>query len=125
MSRLIAAALLAALTTQPASAEQTGYAARYRPGLMERAAEIHGVRVPAGRELCASPTQPLGTLLTVTSRISGHVWRCVVSDVAHPRDRAHILRRGIVIELPPAGALHLCASIVDPPRQCPVIVSRG
>jgi len=122
MTRLLAAALLAALTTQPASAEQTGYAARYRPGLMERAAQIHGVSIPPGRELCASPTERLGTLLTVTSRVSGRVWPCIVVDIAHARDRAHILRRGIVIELPPAGAMHLCGTVRERPSQCPVIV---
>src|SRR6187551_1902236 len=101
MARALVPLILSALLIQPAQAAQSGFAARYRPGLMERAAEIHGVRVPPGRELCASPLHPLGTLLTVTSRITGRVWSCIVGDIAHARDRAHILRRGIVIELPP------------------------
>jgi hypothetical protein len=125
MTRLMVAALLAALTTQPASADQMGYAARYRPGLMERAAQIHGVSIPPGRELCSSPTERLGTLLTVTSRISGSVWRCVVVDIAHARDRASILRRGIVIELPPIGAMHLCGSVRGRPSDCPVRVEHA
>lgn len=122
MTRLLFPFLLASLLVEPASAAHTGYAARYREGLMERAAEIHGVRVPPGRELCASPIERLGTLLTVTSRASGRVWRCVVVDIAHSRDRAAILRRGIVIELPPAGAMHLCGSVRQRPSDCPVSV---
>lgn len=123
MTRLLLPLLLAALLPMPVSAARTGYAARYRSeGLMRRAAVVHGVHVPAGLEVCASPHQPLGTVISVRSRRG--VWRCIVGDVAHPRDRASILRRGIVVELTPRGAMVICGSVREPPRQCPVTVTK-
>lgn len=123
---LAVSALLTSLlvtTTAQAETADVGVAARYRSErTMRRAAEIHGVAVPAGLEACASPLEQLGTLLVVTSRRLGTVWRCLVVDVAHPRDRAHILRRQIVVELTPRGAMHICGSVLDPPRLCPVVV---
>lgn len=125
MTRLLLSALLAGLLVEPASAAQQGYAARYRSeGLMRRAAAVHGVEVPAGLEVCASPYHALGTIITVRSSRRGTSWRCIVGDVPHDRDRASILRRGIVVEVTPRGALRLCGSIQDPPSQCPVTVER-
>lgn len=130
MKRLLLSALLAALLIEPASAAPMhGVAARYSSErLMRRAAEIHGVTVPRGYEVCASPIERLGTRLTITSRVRGRagaVWRCVVGDIAHPRDRATILRRGIIAELTPRGALHLCGTVRDRPEQCKVTVERN
>lgn len=130
MTRLLCAALMAMLCIAPASAERVhGFSARYATDAkMARAAALHRVEVPATRKMCASPFHPLGTLLTVTSRVrgrAGRTWRCVVVDVAHERDRATIIRRGIVIELPPSGAMHICGSVTEPPRQCVVSVERG
>jgi hypothetical protein len=122
MMRLLVPVLLS--TLMPLAATQTGFAARYRSeGLMRRAAAVHGVTVPAGLEVCASPHLSLGTLITVRSRRG--VWRCIVGDVVHPRDRASILRRGIVVEVTPRGALRLCGTIREPPSQCPVEVTKG
>lgn len=87
---------------------------------MRRAAAIHGVEVPLGVEVCASPYHPLGTLIEVKSVRRGTEWRCIVGDFPHPRDRASIVRRRIVVELTPRGAMHICGSVREPPRQCPV-----
>lgn len=123
MSRLLFPFLLASLLVEPASAAHTGFAARYRSeGLMRRAAAVHGVAVPAGMEVCASPHHALGTIITVRSSRRRTAWRCIVGDVPHARDRATIVRRGIVVEVTPRGAMALCGSIADPPRQCPVTV---
>jgi hypothetical protein len=117
---LLCAALLAGLL-QPA---QTGYAARYSTeGKMRRAAALHGVDVPAGVEVCASPHHALGTVIVVRS--SRGVWKCVVGDVPHARDRAAIVARNIVVEVTPRGAMRLCGSVREPPRQCPVTVERS
>lgn len=123
MTRLLFPFLLASLLAQPASAAHTGYAARYRSeGLMRRAAAVHGVEVPAGLEVCASPHHALGTVITVRSSRRRTAWRCIVGDVPHARDRASIVRRGIVVEVTPRGALRLCGTVEEPPRQCPVTV---
>lgn len=123
MMRLLFPFLLASLLTRPASAADAGYAARYRSeGLMRRAAAVHGVTVPVGLEVCASPYHALGTVITVRSARQRTTWRCVVGDVPHARDRASIVRRGIVVEVTPRGALRLCGSVEEPPRQCPVTV---
>jgi hypothetical protein len=126
---LAALALLTLAMPADASPSTAGYAARYRSDrLMWRAAEIHGVRVPPGRSVCASPTQKLGTLLKVVSRVKGRegrILRCIVGDIAHSRDRASIIRRGIVVELAPSGALHVCGTIAEPPAQCKVRIEGG
>lgn len=108
------------------AASMTGYAARYSSeAKMRRAARIHGVDVPNGMEVCASPHHALGTVITVRSARRKTAWRCIVGDVAHARDRAAIIERGIVIEVTPRGAMRLCGSVKDPPRQCPVTVERA
>jgi hypothetical protein len=120
---LILAALLAGLL-QPARAAQTGYAARYSTeAKMRRAAAVHGVEVPAGMEVCASPHHALGTLIEVRSRRRGATWRCIVGDVPRDHDRAAIVRRRIVVEVTPRGAMRLCGTVQEPPRQCPVEVA--
>lgn len=125
MTRVLLSILLAVLLVEPASAAQTGYAARYRSEqVMRRAAELHGVDVPAGLEVCASPHQALGTVITVRSSRRGTSWRCIVGDVPHARDRASIVRRRIIVEVTPRGALRLCGTVQEPPSQCPVEVSR-
>lgn len=125
MKRLLLSALLAGLLAPaPASAApQRGYAARYRSeGLMRRAAAVHGVEVPSGLEVCASPHHALGTVITVHSRTRATAWRCVVGDIPAEKDRASILRRGIIVEVTPRGAIRLCGTVREPPRQCPVEV---
>lgn len=124
MTRLLLSALLASLLAQSASAAHTGYAARYRSEqLMRRAAAVHGVEVPDGLEVCAATYHPLGTIITVRSSTRRTAWRCIVGDVPHARDRASIVRRNIIVEVTPRGAMRLCGSVEDPPRQCPVEVS--
>ncbi len=123
MTRLLLPFLLASLLVEPASAAHTGYAARYSTeAKMRRAAAVHGVAVPAGMEVCASPHHALGTIITVRSSRRRTVWRCIVGDIPHARDRAAIVKRGIVVEVTPRGAMVLCGSVEEPPRQCPVTV---
>lgn len=92
---------------------------------MRRAAAVHGVDVKPGLEVCASPYHALGTIITVRSSTRSTAWRCIVGDVAHPRDRASIVRRGIVVEVTPRGAMVLCGTVREPPSQCPVTVKRS
>jgi hypothetical protein len=101
-----------------------GYAAHYGVGKMERAADIHGV--PRQACMVASSYYPLHTQLLVRTKFMSKAVVCVVADISHPRDIAHIRKRGIVIELG-AKNIHLCGlSRVgqEPPRKCPVEVQR-
>lgn len=122
--RLLVVALLAMLAIEPATAgPRHGIAARYRSEqIMRRAAAVHGVEIPSGMEVCAATYHPLGTVIEVRSRRRGTVWRCVVGDVPHPNDRAAIVRRGIVVELTPRGAMEICGSVKERPERCPVTV---
>lgn len=114
-------ALLLALLLPPvvAAHPQRGYAAYYRPGLMERVSRNRGL--PLVGCMIASPYERIGTWLTVRS--AKGVRRCRVTDVPQPRDRSAILRRGIVVELDYASNRALCPRN-EPPRRCAVEVSR-
>ncbi|GIV96926.1 MAG: hypothetical protein KatS3mg057_1583 [Herpetosiphonaceae bacterium] len=108
----------------PAQTEYVGFAAHYRPGLMTQVAHNRGM--PLVDCMVASPFLPLGTWVTVESQKYGVRKICRVTDVAHPRDRENIIRRGIVIELDFQSATQICRISYygqEPPRACPVIVS--
>jgi hypothetical protein len=120
-AKLVLAALTLHSTTPAMSQAQTGYAARYRQGQMERTAAIRHMQQPRGTCLIARLLpRDLGKWYTVTGLRTGHSRRCLVVDWAHPRDRGRIARRGIVAELRHEDAAYICGSVTDPPRQCPV-----
>lgn len=109
MTRLLVAALLAGwLLVEPAAAHQTrhGYAVHYRPHLMERVSRNRGL--PIVGCMVASPYHRIGTWLTVSSAQRGRTLHCRVTDVPHPRDRAQIIRRQIIVELDFESAKILC-----------------
>ena len=112
-------AVVCALLLVPVQAERSGYAARYKNGLMEQVAENRGMWA---RHMVASPYEPLGAWVTVCSRRG--CMRALVIDVCHPRHCRRIRAKGIVVEVSHQDARWLCGSVVDPPRQCPVVVSR-
>lgn len=128
MTRLLLSALLAgALLAEPAAAHRTrtGFAAHYRPGLMERVSRNRGL--PVVGCMVASPYHRIGTWLTVTSAKRNKTLHCRVTDVPHPRDRKAILRRNIIVELDFGSAKILCGITrvaQDPPWACPVGVGR-
>lgn len=103
--------------SQAAPRTQRGYAAYYRPGLMDRVSHNRGL--PVVSCMIASPTERIGTWLTVTSRRGQR--RCRVTDVCHPRDCRAIQRRGIVVELSYEINRVLCRAN-HPPRECIVEV---
>jgi hypothetical protein len=121
--------LLGSLTvTGPSPVEAkrsySGYAAHYRPGLMAKVSRNRGL--PVVSCMVASPFHRVGTWLTVTSRKNGRSLRCRVTDVPHPRDRARIVRRGIVVEVDftSAKALFGIRRVGQlAPRDCKVIIS--
>jgi len=119
---LITALLALSLAAPSPVGATTGFAARYRIGLMEKVAVKRGI-APVGC-LVASPFERIGTRLRITSLVNERQRTCTVVDVAHPRDRARIIERGIVVELSHQDARTLCGSVVDPPRQCRVVVKR-
>jgi hypothetical protein len=100
----------------------TGYAARYRKGLMARVAQRRGM----AQEKCmvAATHHPLGARLRVTGEVTGVSLSCRVVDIPHPRDRKTIERRGIIIEVSHENALAICGSTRQAPRDCPVRVVR-
>lgn len=102
---------------------QEGYAARYASGVMARVARVRGIA-------------PASCMVALTSahEITGRQWvwvlgkrtavlrRCKVVDLPEDRDRQALEERGIVVELDHGSAGAICGSVVDPPRQCPVVV---
>lgn len=74
------------------------------------------------------------TSLTSARDITGDQWvwvlglktevllKCLVVDLPQNKDRPNLQRRGIVVELKYESAKLICGSVVDPPRQCPVLV---
>lgn len=102
---------------------QSGYAARYAPGVMQRVARVRHI-----------PAEPCMVALTSARRITGgqHVlvvgkrtgtarW-CVVVDLPQDRDRKALEQRKIVVELDRESAQAICGSVMEGPRQCPVLV---
>lgn len=104
---------------------QEGYAARYASGVMGKVADNRGLT-----------WAPCMVALTSARKISGRQWvwvlgtrtrvlrRCKVVDLPQNRDRQRLKEREIVVELDHGSAGAICGSVVDPPRQCPVIVWR-
>lgn len=116
---LAALVLLLPTATVAAPRVQHGYAAAYRAGLMERVSRNRGL--PVVGCMIASPTHRIGTWVTVRS-VRGQR-RCRVTDVPHPRDRAAIVRRGIVAELDFRSNRALCPRN-ERPERCRVEVTR-
>ena len=101
--------------------QHRGYAAHYRPGLMERVAQRRGM--PQTPCMVATPYVALGRWVQVQSRKNGQVLRCRVTDVPHPKDIPLLRKRNIVIELNFSSARILCnihRTGQEPPRACPV-----
>lgn len=96
---------------------QRGYAAHYRPGLMEQVARNR--KLPIVACMVASPHHAVGVWLTVESARGRRV--CRVTDVPHQKDRAAIVARKIIVELDHGSNRALCP-VNEPPRKCPVRV---
>ncbi len=117
--------LFASLSIDAVDARQrhAGFAAHYRPGLMDQVARRRGMpRVPC---MIASPHYKLGTWVDVKSRKNGRVLRCRVTDVPQPYHRARLRQRNIVVELDFKSATVLCnirRPNQEPPRNCPVVI---
>lgn len=123
--------ILALLTPVPRAVaarpeEHRGFAAHYRPGLMERVARRRGL--PKTECMIASPFYELGSWVQVRSEKYDQVLRCRVTDVPQPRHRALLKKRTIVVELDFASAKTLCNIKrvgQEPPRACPVVLTRS
>ena len=126
--RLMAAlAIICNLLTPPAVAaprERKGFAAHYRPGLMEKVSKRRGM--PVVRCMVASPHHKLGAWVLVRSTKNKQERKCRVTDVPRKSDRPALIRRNIVVELDYKSAKVLCGIKYAghlPPRACPVIVT--
>lgn len=123
---LVGGALIIGLSVIGAAAKETvrtqkGYAAHYSPNVMERVSKNRGM--PIVDCMIATPRGPLGEWVTVESRLTGAVKECRITDIAHPRDRANIEKRGIVAEFGYANIKEMCNLNYygeEPPRACPV-----
>lgn len=127
---VVAAVLLAIMASAaPAPAAQqrwTGFAAHYRPGLMQRVARVRGMEIVAC--MVASPHHRIGTWLSITSAKRNKTLACRVTDVPKARHRAALIERKIVAELDFESAMILCGikrPSERPPRDCPVVVTLG
>lgn len=100
----------------------SGYAARYRPGLMGKVSDNRGI--PRENCMVAATFESIGTWVSVTGQRTGTTLRCKVVDVPAPRDRSHIQARGIIVEVAHKNALAICGSTRERPQDCPVIIRR-
>lgn len=120
-------AIVCSLVSPPAVAaprERRGFAAHYRPGLMEKVAQRR--RMPVVRCMVASPHQKLGAWVMVRSTKREQELKCRVTDVPRKGHRAALIRRKIVVELDFKSAKVLCGIKYSghlPPRACPVVVT--
>lgn len=106
-----------------AALRRAGFAAHYRPGVMEAVSRARGL--PLVDCMIASGQEPIGRWLTVSSTRARR--RCRVTDVCRPRDCTTIKRRRIVVELDFRSAQALCGIATfgqAPPSACPVEVWR-
>jgi hypothetical protein len=118
--------LFATLSVNAAQAreQRVGFAAHYRPGLMDQVARRRGMpRVPC---MVASPHYALGSWVKVRSQKNARFLYCRVTDVPQPYHRARLAQRKIVVELDFKSATFLCNIRwvkQEPPRTCPVVLS--
>jgi hypothetical protein len=105
---------------------RVGFAAHYRPGLMDQVARRRGMpRVPC---MVASPHYTIGSWVIVRSQKNSRVLHCRVTDVPQPYHRARLQQRRIVVELDFKSATMLCNIRwvkQEPPKACPVIIVRA
>jgi hypothetical protein len=109
-------------TITAAPREYRGVAARYSPGTMIRVAHNRGI--PVENCMIAATHERIGTWVTVTGIRTKKSLTCLVVDVPAPKDRRTIERRNIVVEIQHKHAITLCGSTREPPRMCPVLISR-
>lgn len=102
----------------------TGFAAHYRPGLMEQVSRVRGLQiVPC---MVASPHYRIGVWLTIESSKFKQKLECRVTDVPQPAHRKRLIQRKIVAELNFESAKILCGIKrlrEAPPTACPVVVT--
>ena len=118
--------LFASLSIDAALAreQRVGFAAHYRPGLMDQVARRRGM--PRVACMVASPHYALGSWVKVRSQKNARLLYCRVTDVPQPYHRARLQQRKIVVELDFKSATLLCnirRSKQEPPRACPVVLS--
>lgn len=117
---------VAPIPTQAAGDTWTGFAAHYRPGLMQRVARVRGMEIVAC--MVASPHHRIGTWLSIHSAKYKKTLNCRVTDVPKAAHRAALIKRKIVTELDFESAMVLCGIKrlrERPPSACPVVVTLG
>ncbi len=95
--------------------QRTGFAAHYRPGLMEKVARQRGLEVVAC--MVASPHHKIGVWLSIHSPKRKQTLKCRVTDVPQKAHRPALIRKGIVVELDFESAKILCG--IKRPREAP------
>ena len=104
--------------------QHTGFAAHYRPGLMERVARVRGLAVVAC--MVASPHHRIGTWLSIHSPKRKKTLACRVTDIPKAHHRGALIKKGIVVELDFESAKILCGIKRPrelPPRACTVVTT--
>jgi len=120
---LLALVLMLAPALLPEMAKgRRGYAAHYRPNLMERVSRNRGLPIV---DCMIAAEGRIGQWLNVRSRINGNVERCRITDVCAPRDCPRLRKAGIIVEFGWPAARRFCVLRrygEKPPRDCPVEV---
>lgn len=99
-----------------------GYAAHYRPNLMEQVSRNRGLPIV---DCMVAAEGRIGRWLEVRSLLNGNVESCRITDVCAPRDCGRLRKAGILVEFGWTAAKRFCNLSYygeKPPRACPVEV---
>ena len=103
-----------------------GYAAHYRPDVMEQVSANRNM--PIVDCMIATAYADLGDWVIVTSHVTGATLTCRVTDIPQDYDRQSIIERGIVVEFGWANTPMMCNLShygQEPPSACPVSLQRN
>ncbi len=123
LTGVLAGAMPAAVHAAPE--QRTGFAAHYRPGLMQLVARKRSLEIVAC--MVASPHQRIGTWMSIHSPKHEKTLDCRVTDVPKARHRSALIKKGIVVELDFESATLLCGITRPrelPPHACKVVTTR-
>ncbi len=101
---------------------QSGYAARYAPGVMDRVAVNRGM--PSVGCMISSPLYPIGEWVYVYGKVTGERLKCRITDTSAPKDKARHIRNRLFVELNYDSAYTICGSVTNSNKECPILISR-
>ena len=104
---------------------QTGRAVRYSPGHMQRVAAIRDIGAqPHMAAYTYATDDDMGRLwIEVEGVNTGRRLRFLVVDLPQPRDKANLIKRGILVEMDYESGAMICGKHWQgAARECPVTI---